>query len=290
MKRPTHGADAVLSARIANAVHGRSAVRHALARKRWQRPYLGVVVTHNGDLTIDERRLAVATWAGPRAALSHATAADMAGLQGFSTPMIHITVPVGVHPRRASGVCVHTSRVLDRDVHPASVPRRTRMERSLLDLASTAATADIARSVLAAGVQQRLTTAARVRALLALFPSLPRRALIATALDDIEGGSHSLPEIEFVAAIRAAGLPEPDRQAMWVRQDGRAFLDARWDSARLTVEIDGIGHLDPRAWIYDLDRQNELVASGERVLRFASFMVRDGPTRVTDRIAQLLGR
>lgn len=160
----------------------------------------------------------------------------------------------------------------------------------MLDLAATIGGADRARGVLAAAVQQRLTTAALLRDLLARFPTIARRALIATALDDIEGGSHSLPELEFIAAVRAAGLPEPDRQAIWARQDGRAYLDARWSRARLTVEIDGIGHLDPETWVADVERQNELVASGERVLRFPSFVVRDQPARMTNRIWQILRR
>jgi Protein of unknown function (DUF559) len=272
------------------AAFGEAHVRHALRRGRWQRPYPGVVVTHNGPLTVNERQRAAVTWAGPRAALSHATAAEMAGLKGFDSATIHVTIPRGTHSRRATGVAVHQSRVLERDLHPARQPRQTRIERSLLDIASSTATDNLARSVLAAAVQQRLTTASRTRALLALYPTMPRRALIAATLDDVEGGSHSLPELEFITAIRRARLPVPDRQAVWLRADGRAYLDARWDGARVTVEIDGVGHLDPRTWVYDLERQNELVASGQRVLRFPSFAVREDPGHVTDRLREVLAR
>jgi hypothetical protein len=43
--------------------------------------------------------------------------------------MVQVTVPFGRRPRRASGVAVYISRVLERDVHPAHLPRRTRIER-----------------------------------------------------------------------------------------------------------------------------------------------------------------
>lgn len=278
----------VFPAALANARFGRAAVRHAVGAGRWQRPLPGVVVTHSGPLSVVQRRHAVVIRAGANAALTHATGAEMAGLVGFSSPCVHVTIPVGMHARSASGVVVHHSRVIDRDVHPTRSPRQLRLERCLLDIAATAATDRAARSVLAAAVAQRLTTAPRIRALLARFPTLPRHALITATLDDVEGGSHSLPELEFIAAIRGAGLPEPDRQAVWRRPDGRAYLDARWDAARLVVEIDGIGHLDPRTWIYDLERQNDLVTSGERVLRFPSFVVRTEPARVTARIRACL--
>jgi very-short-patch-repair endonuclease len=54
-------------------------------------------------------------------------------------------------------VITHYSRRLtDEDVHPAKQPRRTRIARSIIDVASWMATDRGAMAVLAAGVQQRL--------------------------------------------------------------------------------------------------------------------------------------
>ena len=65
-------------------------------------------------------------------------------------------------------------------------------------------------------------------------------------------------------------------------------MDAHWDDARLTVEIDGFGHLDPKVWVADLARQNDLVMGGDRVLRFPSFVIRDQPETAITTIAEAL--
>jgi very-short-patch-repair endonuclease len=142
--------------------------------------------------------------------------------------------------------------------------------------------------VLSAGVQQGLTTTARLRTCLDGELWACRRKLVREVLADIEGGSHSLPELRFLAALREANLPLPDRQVVRSRPSGRAYVDAHWDDARLTVEIDGAGHLDPRAWVADLARQNDLIVGGDRVLRFPSFVIRDQPDDVVAMVAAAL--
>ncbi len=67
---------------------------------------------------------------------------------------------------------------------------------------------------------------------------------------------------------------------------GRRWLDAVWEQARLVVEIDGRWHMDVRAWWADMKRDNELIVGGYRVLRFPAFVVRDSP----ELVAMLIGR
>ncbi len=277
--------------RVEVAVHtlGRPAVRHRLATGAWQRVYPRVLVTHNGPLSPRQARWAAVLHAGTDATLSHATAAELGGLGGFPSRTIHVTVSNQHRVPPVPGVRVHRRRNLTADeILPSARPSRMRIEHALLDMASTATSQDSARTVLAAGVQQRLTTAARLRSVLDGRVWISRRRLISETLADVAGGSHSLPELRFIHALRAACLPLPDRQAVREWVGGRWYLDARWEQARLTVEIDGIGHLDPRTWLVDINRSNELVLSGERVLRFPSFAVRDHPDEVAARIAAAL--
>lgn len=279
--------DAVLPVADAVTRYGEKAVRHAIATGRWQRPLRGAIVMHSGPLTRDQQRRAALIWAGPRAVLSHATAAELAGLTGFTTTAIHVTVPIGGRARHATHIVVHRSRVLERDVHPVRSPPQTRIERSALDMAAWSATDDAARAVLAAVVQQRLTTAGRLRDLLSQRPTLrrrrsspPRWMTSRAALIRYRNWSSSPPSGAPAFRSRTGGRcgDGPTGVPSWTRG---------W-AAGLTVEIDGVGHLEPSTWVCDLDRQNGLVVAGERVLRFPSFVVRDQPTRMTDQIRLLL--
>ena len=75
--------------------------------------------------------------------------------------------------------------------------------------------------------------------------------------------------------VRRHRLPEPDRQAP--RRDAagrRRWLDAVWETARLIVEVDGIHHLDADQYWADMDRGNDFILDGYRILRFPAFVVR----------------
>ena len=138
-------------------------------------------------------------------------------------------------------------------------------------------------ALLAAVVQQRLLPASSVAALLMAERTLPRRALYASVTHDIQGGSHSLLEIDFVRLAQRAGLPAPRRQSIRLDRSGRRrYLDADFDA--FAVEVDGAVHLKPLTWWDDMFRQNSIVLTGKPVLRFASVAVRLAPDQV---IAQL---
>nr|MDT0665850.1 DUF559 domain-containing protein [Micromonospora sp. DSM 115978] len=136
-------------------------------------------------------------------------------------------------------------------------------------------------AIVSAAVQQRLVTVPQLRDELSAAGRVPYRRLLAVTFDDIEGGAQSLLEIDLARLCRQAGLSSPERQAM--RQDSkgrRRYLDAYWPRQRLCVEVDGAFHAEAEQWRQDLDRQNDLVADGDVVLRFSSSTVRLRPERV----------
>ena len=189
------------------------------------------------------------------------------------------------------GETVHRSRALGPDdVHPARLPPRTRLARSLLDAAAWSGSDDRARAVLAAGVQQRLVRPDQLETALGPRPRLRRHALIASTLADIAGGAQALSELDFARLTRRYGLPAPDRQVMRLDRDGRRrWLDAYWDEAHLAVEVDGLWHMEATVWWADMRRGNDLLISGLRVLRFPAFVVRDQPGVVAAQIREALG-
>lgn len=244
-----------------------------LGGKRWQRVGRQVLVLQTGPLT--DRQLdwvSVLAMPGP-AALAGLTVANRQGLSGFGETARHVLVPRGTHVERTDGVVLHVSRRFsEADLHPSRLPPQVRFERAVIDGAAWSSSPRRACAVVAAAVQQRLTTAARLSLELRAAGQVRHRALLFSVLADIGGGSHSLAEIDFYRLCRRAGLPLPRRQV--VRQDAtgrRRYLDA--DFGNVVVEVDGALHLRPLDWWDDMARQNELVIDGRRVLRFPSLVV-----------------
>jgi hypothetical protein len=282
---------AVLTVASAIAMIGEPAVRWRLHSGRWQRPCRGVLVTHSGGISETERLWIAVLGAGPQAVLGGLSAARLDGLTGFDDRATHLLLPACRQVRTSlPGVTVHRSRVLGPDdVHPARLPPRTRLARSLLDAAACSGSDDRARAVLAAGVQQRLARPGQLEAALGLRPRLRRHSLIATTLADIAGGAQALSELDFARLTRRYGLPAPDRQVMRLDRDGRRrWLDAYWDEAHLAVEVDGLWHMEATVWWADMRRGNDLLISGLRVLRFPAFVVRDQPGVVAAQIRDAL--
>jgi very-short-patch-repair endonuclease len=249
------------------------------------------VVAHSGPLSGEEELWAAVLAAGRDAVLAGLTAAALDGLTGFESPATHLLVPAARRVRTAlPGVVVHRSRVLGADdMHPARLPPRTRVARSLLDAAAWSGSDNRARAVLAAGVQQRLVRPDHLAGELRRFPQLRRHALIAATLADIAGGAHALSELDFARLARRYRLPPPDRQVMRRDRDGRRrWLDAYWEEARLVAEVDGLWHMEATAWWADMRRDNDLTLSGLRVLRFPAFAVRDHPAQVAAQIRAAL--
>ena len=111
-------------------------------------------------------------------------------------------------------------------------------------------------ALLAAAVQQRLSTAARLRAELDVTGQVRHRRLLQACLIDIEGGSQALSEIDFVQLCRRAKLPPPTRQVKRRDRHGRVrYLDACWvlpDGRVITVEVDGAIHLMVQSYWDDM--------------------------------------
>ncbi|GAA1768634.1 type IV toxin-antitoxin system AbiEi family antitoxin domain-containing protein [Luedemannella helvata] len=263
----------------------RGAVRHRVRSGRWQQPHPGIVVAHSGPINPDQRRwiAVLAVGIDRPAILGGLTALQAQGLRGVNSEAIFLLVPR--HRRGGAppaGVSVHrTATLTDRDVSRFGRPPRTSPARSLVDAASWAPTDRAATYFVAAGFQQGLVRLAGVMEVLDRMPNVRRRGLIAAVARDAEGGATALGELDFLALVRRAGLPEPVMQQ--VRRDAagrRRYLDFYFAQWRLHVEIDGAHHVDPRVAWDDMARQNEVWRAGDRVLRFPAWLVRENPAKV----------
>jgi len=264
-------------------------LRRHLRSGRWKR-YGQVVVTHNGPPTC-EQLVWIAVLRSPRGVvLSGLTAAMRRGLDlppAARPPRPELLVPAAGPLPHLQGVQVARTRLLTKaDVHPTAQPPQLRLPRAVVDAASRASGPDDVRALLCAGVQQRRLRAEDLRCVVLRLGPVRHRALLLRTLDDVEGGSHSVRELQFLRTVRRAGLPAPARQVVRRRPGGRYYLDAAWDAYGLHVEVDGLGHLLVRAWAADVDRSNELALRGSSAttLRIPGFWLDERREHVVDQV------
>ncbi|KAA1422359.1 hypothetical protein FE697_014490 [Mumia zhuanghuii] len=278
----------VLTTAQANALFGEGRVRAQVAAERWQRPFRGVVVTHNGPLSPDQLVWARLLACAPGSVLGGLSAASYDGLRGFAVEETHVVLPDAARRPAIEGVVPHWSVYLDeRDVHPARHPPRTRIARSLVDAASWSERERRARAIILAGAQQGLVRTPHLRDALSRRGSCRHRALIVESYLDAAGGIQSLPERDFETIRRALHLPVPTRQRPVRRGDGRYYLDVAWDEYDLAVEVHGIPHMRVIQWDADLMRANEIVIGGPKLLIFSSYAIRRQRAAVSDQLARL---
>lgn len=272
------------------------AIDMMLEAGRWRAHGVVVIVMHNGPLAPDQQLWAAVLNAGPAAALAARTAAAVHGLVGWEADCIELLVPRGTAVPAGLGLAVkvHESRrFTSADVHPTRVPRQVRIERALIDAAVWSIQPRAACGVLAAGVQQRLTTASNLMVELDKAGAVRHRRLLFAALADIDGGAQAMSEIDFLRFCRRHGLPRPEQQL--VRRDERGrrrYLDATFktrDGGHIRVEIDGALHLVVRTYWDDMARGNDLVIGRERVLRFPSYVIYAGDPTAVRQLRSALG-
>ena len=275
----------VTRAQLGELGYDRHAVRAQVTARRWQTFGPRVVVLQSGPLT-SRQQCWRAVLSQPQAALAGLTAAAEHGLSGFGDETLHVVVPYGAHVFPVAGVRVHVSRRFGiRDVAPGRSIPTVRIERALIDAAAWSISPRIACGLLAAGVQQRLTTAPRLTAELQAASRARHHALLGQVLGDIEGGAQSFGEIDLGRLARRAGIGPPRRQVFRLDRAGRRrWLDA--DFGGFSVEIDGALHLRPLRYWDDMERQNDLlIATAKPMLRFATVALRLVPDVVVAQLA-----
>lgn len=259
-------------------------VRSNINAGRWTALSRRVVALHNGPLSDQQKAWFAVLDGGPDCTLAGLSALHHQGLSGFAVERVQTAVPLGGRPARHGLYVRRVSRRLNADSrHPVRQPPMMRIPDALVDALETTSLKLRGCALLAAVVQQRLIRAVDLRPRLIETTTLPNRAVYLAVAGDIEGGAHSLTEIDFRPLARRAGLPTPICQA--VRRDRlgrRRYLDA--DFGPFAVEIDGAVHLKPLTWWDDTWRLNEVTIAGKPTLRFPSVGIYVDQDRVVDQL------
>lgn len=203
---------------------------------------------------------------------------------------MHVVVANGARVHALPWMRVHVSRrIVEADLHPSRRPRQVRAARAVIDSAAWKSSPRLACALVAAAVQQRIATPEQLAQELSGAGMVRHRRVLASALQDIAGGSQALSEIDFVRICRKAGLPKPEQQVVRRDRDGRRrYLDARIrrpDGRVILVEVDGAMHLIVSRWWDDQSRSNDLVIEdGAIMLRFPAAVLRTDEPRVIDQL------
>lgn len=270
-------------------------MRAQLEARRWRALNQVVVCLHNGPLTVDQQRWAVYLSAQGVAALCGLTAMQMWGISGFETDTVHILVRRGhqVLPVPGVAVKVHESRRFNADdVLTVRLPAVTSLERSVVDAAVWTRDIKEACRIAVAPVQQRKTTAARLREELLRAGQVRHRRVLAALLADLEGGAQALSEVEFLRFCRRHRLPRPECQVRLDTSGRRRYLDAtfrRRDGGVVRVEVDGGVHLSLTARWLDTVKDNDALLAGMVVLRYPSVAIYTDDPRALRQLRRALG-
>ncbi|MBW3664152.1 MAG: hypothetical protein KY469_13720 [Actinobacteria bacterium] len=263
---------------------------------RWPRVFAFANVPDSRDLQVRAAALA----AGPQAALSHVTAAEVLELRhlptGLAESRIDIAVPRG-HSPTVRGVIVHHPILLPYDhIIEEEDLRYTNVPRTLLDLANVVWERSY-RRILDAALSEERTSCDELNAMIAFLGSFPgvrlaRRTV--EAFDPRMVGSRSDLERTFFRGLQAAGVDLPTANVEIRDADGRQrFLDFAYIPERQPIEIDSDRyHASTLARAEDGARQNAIALTGEwrAPLRFDEHDVRERMPRVAEEVRRTLTR
>jgi Transcriptional regulator, AbiEi antitoxin len=268
----------------------KSAINSKIRTGRWRRMHRGVYATFSGEPTRLAQLWAAVLCAGPGAMLSHQSAAELARLADRPTELIHVTVPITRRVDKTPGIVVHYSTRAREALHPARLPPQTRIEETVLDLASAAQTLDDACGWVTRSLQRGLTTQAGLGHYLELRPKIRWRSELAELLTLDAAGLHSALELRYRRDVeRPHGLPRGTRQARFRRGDHNEYRDVLYEAYLTAVELDGeLAHTGER-W-RDARRDNAAAADGIFTLRHSWFDVTKSPCQVAAEVARVLAR
>lgn len=219
-------------------------------------------------LIADERtpraQLWWALWESTRSSvLDGVTSLIAGGLQHWTEPVLHVSVPNNVPVRDLPGVRHHRGREIGPFIDGL---RRTPPVTALLRAARWARSDRAAATIVAMTVQQKMV---RPDDLLKAWDAVgytERRQALDGIIRSVCDGAQSLGELDFAKLCREYDVPEPSRQVAQADVRGVVYLDVYWDDCDVHVEINGDQHYQGTARIDDALRSNALAIKRANVI------------------------
>jgi hypothetical protein len=200
-------------------------------------------------------------------------------------------VPRQQHLCPIRGVVLHRSSRIDQARHIGTLPPRTRIDETAVDLTQCSRTLDDALAWLARACGAQLTTPDLLREAMDSRARLRWRGELAVALDDIRDGAHSILELRYIRRVeRPHRLPRAQRQARAVSGGRTRYRDALYTDYGVIVETDGkVAHPLEQRW-QDRHRDNAAAADGLVTQRYSWTDVSQRPCLVAAEVGEALRR
>jgi predicted transcriptional regulator of viral defense system len=280
-------------ARIAESQHGlvtldqlealgvsASAVRKRVERGRLHSVHTGVYAVGHALLSREGSFLAATLACGPRALLSHHSAAELWGLTSSMHRKIDVTapnrrgrIPVGIVAHRDGALCACDRTEL------GGIPCTT-VARTLLDLAALVPRWELRKAVAEAEVRGLLRVT-EVRGLIRRCRGRRGVARLRLCIDELDPSTkRTRSELErmFLGLCRRAGLPRPEVNVPLEAAGLRLRPDFLWREARLIIETDSREfHGTASAFELDREREQRFFAAGWQVVRCTWRQVEHNP-------------
>jgi hypothetical protein len=230
---------------------------------------------------------------GPKAVLSHRSAAALHGIRADNRAKTDVTLP-GPSARSRRTIDVHTSLTLEAaDITTLDGIPCTTVARTLVDLGDVVSRRSVERAVDQAEVL-RVFNGTAVHD--ALARAGPRRGagVLRTVLKGYEEPTLTDSQLaeRFLAVCRTASFPSPAVNTWITLDDGIAYkADFLWRRHRLIAETDGRDvHTTRKAFEHDRLRDQRLALAGFTVVRFTWRQVLHHPGSVSGALQGLLAR
>jgi very-short-patch-repair endonuclease/predicted transcriptional regulator of viral defense system len=257
-----------------------SAVARRVRKGHLHRKYRGVYAVGHDNLTLDGRFMAAVLAGGVDAYLSRWATCALAGLIRWDEGrLIDVTVP----GRRARpGIRFHTARSLDsRDTMRIRGIPTTTPARAILEIAPQLSDRRLKRLVRQAQAEN-LASISQFAETLQRANGHRATKRLAILIDQGPAPTRSGHEDTILDLILTAGLEHPDVNKPLANTS--YVPDFRWPAQRLILEVDSAWHDGRLAQELDADRQAELEAACERVVRTALEQARHDPQQLVRRL------
>jgi len=263
-------------------------IQRRVTRGALHRLHRGVYAVGRPTVSWEGRLLAATLACGPRAVLSHRSAAQAWGLMARFA--IHPEVTRPTQYRGHQGIVLHRSPLQADEVGEVAGIPVTSVARTMVDIAGTVGGRELERAWNEMelgelrdpiGVSQLLHRHPGRRGTPALRRVIHSKRPAGRTRNDLEEG--------FVRLLDAHRLPRPRLNAHLALR-GRFFeIDCLWERERLAVELDGGAvHGTRRAFRRDRERDRVLLAEGYRTARVTWDQLRDEPAQIATDLRSVL--
>jgi hypothetical protein len=299
----SHERPDVVIARLAERQHGvvarrqllaagltREAVAHRIRVGRLYCLYRGVYAAGHRLLSPEARWMAAVLAAGPRAVLSHRSAAALWGIRRWWGNNVDVTIPSS--RRQRPGITGHVTNLPADEVTSLAAIPLTTVPRTLLDLATVLDHRGVERAMNEAEVR-RYTDSLSLAALLARYPRRRGTAAIRAILGaGGVGATRTRSELEerFLRLLTQWGLPRPELNVPIALRGVFVEVDCVWRRSRAIAELDGRAvHGTAAAFERDRARDRALNAAGWRVVRITWRQLSEEARELAEDLRALLG-